>query len=81
MELAPGKNRIAKVKNWLHESLHGVPADHIPSTASGNQTNRDKLRKYRVRFGRLEAMKARLISVAENSTAHWAFGNWQDDNC
>ncbi|WVW82874.1 hypothetical protein I302_104886 [Kwoniella bestiolae CBS 10118] len=43
-ELAPGKARIAKVKNWLHESLFGYPFDVPPPP--GN-VNRDKLRKYK----------------------------------
>ncbi|WVF71982.1 hypothetical protein IAT40_006793 [Kwoniella sp. CBS 6097] len=43
-ELAPGKARIQKVKNWLHESLYGYPFD-TPAPPKG--VNRDKIRKYK----------------------------------
>ncbi|WRT67333.1 uncharacterized protein IL334_004303 [Kwoniella shivajii] len=43
-ELAPGKARITKVKNWLHESLFGYPFDSPPPPRGFNV---DKLRKYK----------------------------------
>ncbi|OCF36625.1 hypothetical protein I316_01877 [Kwoniella heveanensis BCC8398] len=43
-ELAPGKARIQRVKNWLHESLYGCPFD-APAPPRG--VNRDKIRKYK----------------------------------
>ncbi|KAK6903145.1 hypothetical protein I203_108408 [Kwoniella mangroviensis CBS 8507] len=43
-ELAPGKARIARVKNWLHESLFGYPSDVPPPPRN---VNTDKLRKYK----------------------------------
>lgn len=46
-DLAPGKARIAKVKNWLHEALYGCTAD-APAQARQNRAAVDKVRKYRV---------------------------------
>lgn len=46
-DLAPGKARITKVKNWLHEALYGCPVD-APEEARKNQAATDKIRKYRV---------------------------------
>ncbi|WVQ69872.1 uncharacterized protein L199_008094 [Kwoniella botswanensis] len=43
-ELAPGKARIAKVKNWLHESLFGYASDVPPPPRN---VNTDRLRKYK----------------------------------
>ena len=47
--LAPGKNRIARVKKWLHESLYGLPMDDASIAGGASQTSRNKIRKYRVR--------------------------------
>ncbi|WVR05388.1 hypothetical protein IAU60_002402 [Kwoniella sp. DSM 27419] len=43
-ELAPGKARILRVRNWLHESLYGYPFDASPPPPG---VNRDKIRKYK----------------------------------
>ncbi|WWC89761.1 uncharacterized protein L201_004687 [Kwoniella dendrophila CBS 6074] len=43
-ELAPGKARIQKVKNWLHESLYGYSSEVI---APPRSMNIDKIRKYK----------------------------------
>lgn len=47
-ELAPGKQRVAKVAEWLYEAVHGVPESVGKSGAPVSQTTRDRLRKYRV---------------------------------
>ncbi|WWC69257.1 uncharacterized protein I206_103195 [Kwoniella pini CBS 10737] len=43
-ELAPGKARIARVKNWIHESIYGYPFDIDPTPGT---LNTDKIRKYK----------------------------------
>jgi cell cycle checkpoint protein len=47
-ELAPGKARIAKVRNWLHMSLYGCPMDQDPDQSSLSPRVRDNVRKYKV---------------------------------
>ena len=46
-ELAPGKNRIVKVKNWIHEALYGYPPGYTPP-GGPSRASVDKIRKYRV---------------------------------
>jgi cell cycle checkpoint protein len=47
-DLALGKARVAKVKNWLHEALYGVPAEYAVPGSGPSQLGRDKVRKYKV---------------------------------
>ncbi|KAL7424215.1 RFC checkpoint protein Rad17 [Cryptotrichosporon argae] len=46
-ELAPGKQRIARVKNWLHEALYGVPTDYNARLGEPSRAVVDRTRKYR----------------------------------
>ena len=48
-DLAPGKQRIAKVKQWMTEALYGFAPD-APQYMRENKTAVDKIRKYRVCF-------------------------------
>ncbi|WWC60908.1 uncharacterized protein I303_103484 [Kwoniella dejecticola CBS 10117] len=88
-ELAPGKARIAKVKNWLHESIFGYPFDAQPPPRS---VNTDKIRKYkRVLFlsgpaGVGKATTARLLCASlgveimewGESVEEWSLGGGID---
>lgn len=48
-ELAPGKARITKVREWLYEAIHGVPEAAVHSQGYSPSTAvRDRLRKYKV---------------------------------
>ncbi|EIW70024.1 hypothetical protein TREMEDRAFT_30228, partial [Tremella mesenterica DSM 1558] len=46
-ELAPGKARIAKVKNWLSEALYGYPADVVLPPAGMSNQSKERIRKYK----------------------------------
>lgn len=48
-ELAPGKQRIAKVRQWLHDAVFGI-SETSPPGYQPNQLVRDRLRKYKVRL-------------------------------
>lgn len=52
-DMAPGKQRVAKVRGWLYEALHGEPEGAPISSQSSTsskqlQERRDKMRKYKV---------------------------------
>ena len=47
-DLAPGKQRLSNVKQWIHEALYGHPDGYIPPPGGLADTQRDKLRRYRV---------------------------------
>ncbi|EJT50597.1 RAD17 isoform 4 [Trichosporon asahii var. asahii CBS 2479] len=65
-ELAPGKQRVAKVAEWLYEAVHGVPESVGKSGAPVSQTTRDRLRKYRTTTVRVVA-KELGIDLSERS--------------
>ncbi|ORY20600.1 Rad17 cell cycle checkpoint protein-domain-containing protein [Naematelia encephala] len=46
-ELAPGKKRIERVRNWLHEALYGHPQGNVPLSGGQSQASKEKIRKYK----------------------------------
>lgn len=47
-DLAPTKQRIATVRNWLEEAITGVPASVRESGVSFSEGAKEQVRRYRV---------------------------------
>lgn len=78
-DLAPGKARITKVKNWLHEALYGCLPD-TPAYIQMNKAATEKVKKYRVSLCAFYDGVSATSDQAANIAPYWTGWGGEDDD-